>query len=319
MIRFLITRGHDYTLKCARKERQAPPIRIMTYDRLLRSRRLPAGAYIFSDLDRLGFWDLELAAHAYLEMKNAGMKVWNNPARVKNRYALLRALHAAGLNDFNIYRADNLDGGIRFPVFLRKAQGHGAPLSDLLHDRAAVETAIEHAVAEGTPLEHLVVIEFAAEPIRPGLYRKLSAFRIGQAIVPHISVHDAVWLVKYGKHGIASEEVYEEESSLLERQPYSEHLAKVFEIAGIEYGRADFGIYKGRVQVYEINTNPAVCRPIPHPSPTRVQSMRWCWEKYLEALGALDVADGVAIALSNGSLQRNRVWSNLLVRTRKPS
>ncbi len=171
MIRFLLTRGHDYTLTPVRKSRRAPPVSLMHYDSLIRARWLRRATYIFTDLDRLSYWDLEHAAHLYLQIQAAGLPVWNNPARVKGRYPLLRALHAAGLNDFNAYRADDLGSVRRFPVFLRKMQGHRAPLSDLLPTREDLAKAVESAVQAGCPVENLIIIEFAAEPVRPGLYR----------------------------------------------------------------------------------------------------------------------------------------------------
>jgi hypothetical protein len=317
MIRFLISRGHGYTFKSVLKSPAAPPAKLMNYDQLLRSRWLGHGTYVFADIDRLSFWDLELAAQAYAEMKSAGLRVLNNPARVKTRYALLRALHAGDLNNFNIHRADEIGAAVRFPVFLRKNQSHEAPLSDLLQNADELSQAIETAVTGGTPAEHLVVIEFAAEPIRPGMYRKLSAFRIGDTIIPHISVHDTVWLVKYGQHGIASDELYRDELNLLQTNPFADHLRRAFDIAGIEYGRADFGMYKGRIQIYEINTNPAVAWPTPHPSPVREQSLHLSWEAYLQGLRNIDNPSGRAVKLGNGKLQRHRLWSNLFVRTRK--
>jgi hypothetical protein len=317
MIRFLITRGHGYTFKSVLKSPQAPAVGLMNYDQLMRARWLKRATYVFADLDRLSFWDLEIAAHLYLELKQLKLSVWNNPAKAKTRYALLRTLHAAGLNDFDIHRGDEIDGPVRFPVFVRKNQGHDAPLTGLLQTREELRRAIGQAVALGTPAENLVAIEFAAEPIRPGLYRKLSAFRIGNRIVPHLSVHDTVWLVKYGQQGIASEELYHDELALLRSNPFADHLQKVFELAGIEYGRADFGLYNGRIQVYEINTNPAVAWPTPHPSMVRVQSMNLCWETYLEALRGIDSPDGWLVKLPNGTLQRHRSWKNLFVRTRR--
>src|SRR5438093_3070417 len=203
MIRFLVSRGHGYTHECLRKTPQAPPTSLMTYDQLLRSRWLRQATYVFADIDRLSFWDLELAAHAYLEMERLGLRVLNNPAKVKTRYALLRALHSAGLNDFNIYRADEINSSIRFPVFLRRNQLHDGPLTDLLHCMRELENAIATAVNSGTPMENLVVIEFAAEPVQPGIYRKLSAYRIGDVIVSAMSFHKAGWLVKIGQLGLA--------------------------------------------------------------------------------------------------------------------
>jgi hypothetical protein len=319
MIRFLISRGHDYTHKCLRKTPQAPPMSLMTYDQLLRSRWVRCATYVFADIDRLGFWDLELAAHAYLEMKRLGLRVLNNPATVKTRYALLRALHSAGLNDFNIHRADEIDSSIRFPVFLRRNQLHNGPTTDLLHCVQELKNAIAVAVNGGTPMENLVVIEFAAEPIRPGLYRKLAAFRIGDAIVPTVSVHDTVWVTKVGQLGIAGEDLYKDELMLLQTNPFAEHLKKAFEIAGIEYGRADFGICNGRVQIYEINTNPTIGGPTPHPSLARQESMRFCWDKYLEALRGLNSEGGWRVRLPSGTLQHRRERTNFFVRTRPTS
>ena len=271
---------------------------------------------MFADIDRLSFWDLELTAHAYLEMERSGLRVLNNPAKVKTRYALLRALHRAGLNDFNVHRADEINSSIRFPVFLRKNQLHDGPLTDLLHSPRELERAIAAAVNSGTPVENLVVVEFAAEPVRPGLYRKLGAYRVGDVIVPTVSAHETVWVAKYGQLGIAGEALYRDELQLLQTNPFAEHLNKAFEIAGIEYGRADFGIYKGRVQIYEINTNPMINGPAPHPFAVREESTRLCWERYLEALRALDSGGGWPVGLPNGTLQRRRVRTNFFVRTR---
>jgi hypothetical protein len=317
MIQFLHTRGHDYTVKDVQADSKAPAIRCMNYDALIRARALRGGTYIFTDVDRLGFWDVEQASHLYLQMKHAGVRVLNNPAVVRTRYPLLRALRAAGLNDFNAYRADEIDAIERFPVFVRKIHGHRAPLSDLLQSREELQKAIESAIAGGTPRENLIVVEFAAEPLRPGLFRKMSAFRIGDAIVPHISVHDTGWLVKYGRKFENIEDLYQQEFALLQSNPHAEHLKKVFDVAGIEYGRADFGMYQGRIQVYEINTNPHVASPCKHPSASRIKSMNFSWASYLKALHAIDSPDGSSVRLGNGALQKHRPWKNLLARTRK--
>jgi hypothetical protein len=317
MIRFFLTRGHSYTLKKVRRARKAPAVSLMNYDALLRARWLRRATCVFTDVDRLGSWDLELASQAYLQLKLAGVTVLNNPATVKTRYPLLRALHPAGLNDFNAYRVAELDGAVRFPVFLRKIYGHREPLSDLLQTRGLLDQTIAAAVNARTPVENLLIVEFAAEPVREGLYRKLAAFRIGDAIVPHSSVHDTHWLVKYGKLGIAGEELYREELESLQTNPFAEHLKKVFDLANIEYGRADFGFYRGRIQIYEINTNPYVAPGEPHPSPVREQSVCVGWEKYLSALRAIDSGGGWPVRLANGKLQRHRPWKNLLTRTRK--
>jgi len=40
-------------------------------------------------------------------------------------------------------------------------------------------STIEHAVAGGTAISSLLLVEYAPEPVRSGLFRKLSVFRIG--------------------------------------------------------------------------------------------------------------------------------------------
>ena len=94
------------------------------------------------------------------------------------------------------------------------------------------------------------------------------------------------------------------------------HLKKVFDLANIEYGRADFGIYQGRVQIYEINTNPNLAPACEHPSATRVANMNAAWEKYLAALRTLDVPGGWPVRLASGPLQLRRRRKYLFVRSR---
>jgi hypothetical protein len=317
MIRFFLTRGHNYTLKEVKKSPLAPSIGLMNYDCLFRSRWIKHATQVFADLDRLGYWDLELAADLYLQMKNAGLLVLNNPACFKNRYSLLRALHTAGLNDFDAYRVHEINSIKRFPVFLRKIQGHRAPLSDLLETHEATKRAIDAAISAGTPEENLVVIELVAEPVRPGLYRKLSALRIGNAIVPRPPLHDTVWLVKYGRTLDLTEDLHREEYDMLEQNAFEGHLRKVFDVAGVEYGRADFGFFQGRIQVFEINTNPCIDQVEPDPSAIRIASMKLAWEKYMQALRAIDSRGGWPIRLADGRLQRWRPWKNLLAHARK--
>jgi hypothetical protein len=316
MIRFLISRGHEYTIRDVRRDRSAPSVRVMNYDRLLRARWLRRATYVFSDLDRLSFGDLDIAAEMYLQIRRRGFVAWNNPALFKTRYRLLRALRVAGLNDFDAYTVDEIGPTIKYPVFLRKIRDHRPPLTGLLADREALDRAVDAALAAGVPAEHLVVIECLAEPVRPGVFRKLSAFRIGDAIVPHTSVHDSVWLVKYGQLVPGIEDLYLQERDFLRENPFADHLRRVFDIAGVEYGRADFGLFNGRVQVFEINTNPHLHAPGDHPSATRVANLQIIWESYLRALGAIDSGWGRPVKLTDGLIQPGRVRQNRWVRTR---
>jgi hypothetical protein len=319
MIRFVTTRDHASTLAAIREDPGAPPIEILSYDRLLAAKRLPRASYVFTDLDRLSAWDLELAAIVHRRLAEAGVRVWNDPARVKTRFALLRALHQAGVNGFNGYRVDEGLAPARYPVLLRREAGHGTPLGGLLADAEALARAVDDALARGIPARSLLVIEYAAEPVRPGLFRKLSVARLGGRFETQLCVHDEHWLVKYGKRGCAPPELYEEELNMLRENRFAADLRRAFEIAGIEYGRADFGLVGGRVQVYEINTNPSIKRGGPHPSPQRVQSQRLAWTRFVEALRELDdgARGGPSVRIADPRLARHQGWRGRFVRTRR--
>jgi hypothetical protein len=293
-------------------------VELMTYDAVFRSRSVRRATYIFADLDRLSYSDLEVAARLYLQLKEAGLRVLNNPALVKKRYVLLRDLFRLGWNDFNVYSAEEKPPSFRFPVFLRKPQGHAGPLSGLLNSVEEVDKAIDNATASGVPRENLILTELAAEPLEGGIFRKLAAFKIGTEIIPYSSVHDTDWLVKEGKPGITPEKLYEEEREMIQGNPFADHLRQVFELAQIEYGRADFGLFHGRVQVYEINTNPQLVAPYVHPSAVRTQNLQRVWDLYLEGLRAIDTSGGGSVRLSDQDWKLNvqRRWRSILNHTR---
>jgi hypothetical protein len=316
MIRLLTTRGHERTHRAVQRDPRAPRLELIHYDRAFAERRLARAAYVFTDMDRLSAADLELSAALYRSLAAASLPVWNDPARVRTRFALLRALHAAGLNDFNAYRVDEGLRPARYPVFLRRAAGHGPPASELLPDWEAAQRALESALARGLPESDLLWVEYAAEPVRPGVFRRLAISRIGPRLVPHVCVHDDRWLVKYGKLGSATPELYAEEARLLRENPYAAALQRAFELAGIEYGRADFGLVGGRVQVYEINTNPTLKPGLPHPDAQRRQNLEFAWEQHLAALRALDPGPlpGPPVAISDTRLRHHQGWLDRYLR-----
>ena len=319
MICIVVTRGYRYTHRRVCRNLGRSKIRILTYDRLISSKRLPPATYVFSDIDRLSLWDRELAAIYYRALAEGGFPVLNDPAQVKTRFALLRSLHEAGINDFNVYRAGEATATVRFPVFLRRESGHGYPLSGLIESADDLARAIEGAVADGVPVDAILVIEYCAEPVEPDLFRKLAIFRIGQAMVPHVCVHDDNWLVKYGKMGIATPALYDDELRIIRENPFAEELKHAFDIAQIDYGRADFGIVDGRVQIYEINTNPHLTPGDSHPSAQRMESQRLFWDKYIDAVQALAGKSLAtrAVRISDERLKRKQGLRGRLIRSRR--
>lgn len=291
MIVFLIAEGHGYTLTDVIAEAGATRIRTMSYGELFASPELPRATYVFTDLDRLPPAEIRRAARSYRGLRDQGVRVLNDPARIPSRFGLLRHLALTGRNDFNAYRLEEGVIPARWPVFLRAEGDHDAPLSDLLHDWDAVRRAASAAIEAGHPLPALLIVEYAAEPALPGLFRKLSLYRIGASLFAATCVHDTQWLVKYGQTGIAPPELYADELRIIRDNPYREAVGAAFELAGIEYGRADFGLVGGRVQLYEINTNPTIGLPTEHPSADRLESMRVVNANLFAALRAIDTPD----------------------------
>lgn len=257
MILIITTAEHRYTHQALHKE-HALDLSVVSYDQILGKKTPYRATHVFTDLDRLTPALRQEAALLYRKLKRAGIKALNDPALVPGRFGLLRALSRSGINDFDAYRADALDLPRKWPVFLRLEGGHGDPVSGLLNDKAELAEALEQAIEAGAPKADLLIIEYAAEPVRPGIFRKLSVFRVGDRLLGYTCVHDDNWLVKYGRVGFAPDELYEEEYSIVQNSPYSAAVLPAFQQAGIEYGRVDFGLLDGRPQVYEINSNPSL-------------------------------------------------------------
>lgn len=294
MIYLVTTSRHRYT----HEELVGLPefdLRVINFLDLQKGRDGEPATYIFTDLDRLAPDLVADMGKTFRDMRQQGHRMLNDPARALGRFGLLRALNRAGINDFDCYRADELATPRRWPVFLRTEGNHAEPLSGLLGDERELEEAIAAAVDSGTPVKELLIIEYAAEPLRAGLFRKLSVFKVGERLLGFPSVHEDQWLVKYGKPGLADEQLYEEDYQFVAANPFLPLMNRVFEIAGVDYGRADFGIVGGRPQVYEINTNPDMkLRPKASPSERRNQSIALFGDNYLAAMQAIDAAPAPA-------------------------
>jgi hypothetical protein len=137
----------------------------------------------------------------------------------------------------------------------------------------------------------LIVVESVAEAVRPGFFRKHAAFRVGDRIVPSFSVHDHQWLVKQGAIGVATTADYLDEERLIATNPDAGFLMQAFQAAGIEYGRVDYGWWQGRRVIYEINTNPDIVSPGPHPDAVRVRNIATAFHLLVAALQETDSPD----------------------------
>lgn len=316
MLTFLTTAAHSYThtvvAACSRFD-----FKLLSYNRAFRARSLPRGTYIFADADRLGFWELELASRLFRLLRGSGLRVFNDPATLRQRYSMLRELHYQGYNRFNVWQADDSTRPARYPVFLRTQSAHRGTLSELLNDETQIQTAISAALAKGLPMRELILVEYCAEPLRPGLFRKLATFRVGDRMVSTTCVHESHWSAKYGELGIAPQDVYDDEYAIVNENRWGEPLRKAFEIAGAQYGRADFALVQGVPQAYEINTNPMHDRITSHPFPIRVKADALFYQRYFDAVCEIDSdASGKAVALDDEVLALQRKRDRFVLRGR---
>jgi hypothetical protein len=319
MIHFLVTPGYEYCFAALVGANLCPrplPVRLWTYSGLFSMERLPAGSWVFSDLERLAVWELRLAGEIARLIREAGPEagftLYNDPARAACRYELLLRLHQAGLNRFRAWRAEDGLPQARFPVFLRLESNHRWPLTDLIHSPAELERELEGLAAQGISRRGVLIIEYEAEPFAPNVWRKYAAYRIGDRIVADHIVHDVSWLAKFGHDDAWSDAVMVDEANWVRDNPHAAMLMRAFDIARIDYGRVDYGMVGGVPQIWEINTNPQL--PVPRlekMAPGRHAAALHSRDLRLDAIEALDnKRGGQPLALDSEPLTRHRARQN---------
>jgi hypothetical protein len=298
MIVFLTAPAHDYTVApfCDGRYGQGlPRIRRIDYTKAFWARELPVATYVFTDFERLYPWEQICAAALYRSLRDLGQRCLNDPARAMTRFELLRGLHRAGINPFNVYRADDDPRPARFPVFVRTEAGHDAPVTGLLADAAALSSALQSLSAAGWPRRLLLVVEFCAAPIARDVWRKNATMRIGDKIFPLNNVTENNWVVKYGTAGLATSAMHAEEFVGVHANGVAGNVRAAFELAGLDYGRADHAPGDGGHVIYEINSNPNLTPSSGQLNLVREATMRQCAVFVTAALHEIDT-------LSSGSL-----------------
>lgn len=291
MITFFSSRAHAYTLQLfltlAPEER--PRFRHIVYEDLPRREVSPlGGTYIFSDLERLGPRLSEIALGVLNKLTSAGLPVrfLNHPTRSMRRYELLRTLHDNGSNDFDVYHLVGRRNPRRWPVFVREESEHRGPISSLLSNGDELERFEQEAVSSGALRQDRLVVEFCDTQDEHGLYRKYSAFCVGDAIIPRHVFFSNQWCIK--EFDRLDPELVEEEHGYLEGNPHRAAIAALFAHARLQYGRIDYSLKGERIQVWEVNTNPVIVRPEHLQHPVRGDSHRVFVQRVRQAFAAID-------------------------------
>lgn len=293
MIYVIVQRAHEYTVRnftdaWGRKLRDR--VDVMNYDEFAYARRLSRATYIFADHDRLSDEHLEVAARVADQLEAAGCKVLSHPGRALRRTQFLAALNKAGINDFRAINVNaGLPGDIRYPVFLRLADDHAGPKTGFLNNRAELDAAIASSPHKGDP--HLIAVEFCdTRDDGAGPFRKYAAMRIADRLIPRHCFASEGWMCKVSDtadpNWIEFEAKYFDEFD----EKYASQVMKVFEIAGIEYGRLDFAVTNGRVRAWEINSNPMLVSTPDVIDARRIVRQGWSAKQIVDGFMSLDDA-----------------------------
>jgi hypothetical protein len=235
-------------------------VRLLRYEDLFAAPAIPVGHYIFTDFDRLtprGIEETAAIASLIAEVVPAA-NVLNRALQVQERYALLRTLARMGLNPFDVARLDE-GRTLRFPVFIRRERGADGPETGLLHNEEEFEAALAQLTAAGRTRKGRIAVEYVDTRAPDGLFRKFSALRVANRVVPiHIHATDG-WVVK-SRSNTVDEALAAQEYEYVRDNPHRDELMRIFEIARIDFGRIDYALLDGRLVTFEINTNPTLPR-----------------------------------------------------------
>lgn len=295
MIFFLTTKRHDYTIrKCLRTEGRelVEHVRPLCYGRLFLMRRFQPGAYVFADLERLSTADRNRAQHVWdCLSSDAGCRVLNHPRRSWRRYTLLRTLAEQGVNQFNAYRLADDPRPTRFPVFVRGENDHKGPQSSLIRSQAELDDLCVALDRTWKGRDGRIATEFCDVSDANGVYRKYSAFRIGDRILPRHLFFSRTWCVKNWE--LLDAELLAEERRYIADNPHRDQLYSIFDRAHIDFGRIDYGVVNGRIQVWEINTNPMLPVDYGGGGPLRNPLHKEFRDVFVDAVRAIDVRSAV--------------------------
>lgn len=286
-------------------------IRPLSYEEVFFKQRAPRGHYIFSDFDRLSAYEVECAialTDAIRADSFAGV-ILNDPRLVLERVPLLSELYRLGLNRFAVTRLDAGERPERYPVFIRSEDDCLGNDTPLLSSPEELECALEDLRRQGRTLKRRIAVEFCARADEKGRYRKYGATNIGGTIIPKHIMCSRDWNVKR-KSSENDDDLAREELDFVRNNPHRESLKQIFGVARIDFGRIDYTLLDGRVQTFEINTNPT----FPHfDGPGDARSERRILARggvirALQAIDAVPVAGGtVSFSLPKPRLQRPRL------------
>ncbi len=234
----------------------ARQVTVLPYWRFALRRRLLPGTYIFSQTETLPR-PLAMAVGRICDDLSCrpGFRVLNRPDQTLGRYALLKCLHQEGLNKFQVFRMDAPVTSARLPVFIRRETDHCGSQTRLLRTPEEFQNALHVIGPDADRAEKCLIVEFCNTADPHGNYRKYSVVIIGDRLVPRHLLFGQTWMTKWVS-AVLSEAQIREEQEFVDQNPHADQLRRIFALANIQYGRIDYALLDGKVQTWEINSNP---------------------------------------------------------------
>lgn len=288
MIHCFATRAHHHLLReflDSWSPDDIAHLRGVPYEKFPFWKPLPNSVCIFTDMERLLPGELQLAAQLAASLRTfpENYKVINDPGGYAGRFNFLKTLHRQGINDFRVHRVDEIEGGLRFPVFLRNELNHDGPMTPLLHSFDELNRVLaDRKFRQPAMRKHLMLIEYCDCSDGSGVFLKYSVMNVVGTLIPRHVLFSDKWSTK--KPDIVSAETVAVETEFMENFPHKEKVLEIFRLAGLEYGRIDFGLCHGRIQVWEINTNPTIVPRHAYIDPRRMPLQSRSAQKIVEAM-----------------------------------
>lgn len=291
MIYYLTAAARTAPMRLFLKDWGAPlrrRVRLLAYEDRPRAAALPDGTFLFADVDRLAPEPTTIAAELWdaLAARGDRVRLLNRPGVSMRRFELLRTLRERGWNRFDVRRLSESDANLRFPVFLRDALEHRGALTPLLPDAATLHAAQAELRHAGRRDEELLIVEFADTIAPDGLYRKYAAMIVGERILAHHVMFGRAWEVK--APSLAEPAMIAENRAFQLANPHEERLRELFTLARIQWGRVDYAILDGQLQIWEINTNPTLLSAPRRYNAAQRPAKLWFADRVTAALLALD-------------------------------
>ncbi len=230
-------------------------LKVVLYDDVLSRESWPRGIYLVTDSEPCSAEQKRIARtfYASLAARPGESAVLNDPSRIVGRFELLKQLCESGVNDFNVHRALSLPIDVRFPAFVRYEDRHIGPITEPFATRTELDGALERLSNEGHPLERLMVVEYVDTSVE-GVFTKYGAQKIGSHVFGKHLMAGRHWMMK--RKSSVRGLVADQEPAYVTELPLRDRIEEVYGYSGHEWARMDYSLYKGRIQVWEINDNP---------------------------------------------------------------